>query len=82
MITRAQMLADAEVLMCDVADMQERIAKVRPESMPLVQQVVDDTARAYWLIESSPLRSRDYTEIAARLTRAMLLAEALRGDVQ
>lgn len=82
MINRETMLADAEALMCDAADMQRRIAATRPESLPLVQQVIDDTARAYWLIESSRLGAGELTEIAARLTRALLLSEALRGDVQ
>lgn len=82
MISRASLLADAEALVADAADMQRRIAEVRPDSNALAQQVVDDTARAYWLIESSRLGAGEMTEIAARLTRALLVSEALRGDVQ
>lgn len=83
-MTEAQRyLADAEGLLNDAVQMRERIKATRPESLPLAQQVVDDSVRVYALAEAVEIHT-DSTRLrmAALLTRALVLSEALNGGVQ
>ena len=81
MYDRNKMLNDAAELVEIAAGVRERIAHQTPDRLPVAEQMVDDSAKVYFLIETSPLRRQDREEIAARLMRATLLAEALNRPV-
>lgn len=80
---RRRMINDAEQLLIDAKEMRERIALERPWRLPLAQQIMDDTIRAYSLLEApGRLTLARRREIAARLVRACIQSEALNHETQ
>lgn len=73
----------AEGLVIDAVEMRERIKATRPESLPIAQAVVDDSVRVYALAEAVERHTPESRmRMAALLTRALVLSEALNGGVQ
>jgi hypothetical protein len=73
----------ARDLLDDAQVVRERIALHEPTRLPTAQLMFDDTFRAFTLIHSAGhLTARKRTEIAARLTRAIVVSEALNAQVQ
>jgi hypothetical protein len=78
----AEMIRNAELLMYDADDMLDRITELEPDRIPTARFVRDETARLYVEIVTSSPNRQDWTPVAARLIRAMTMAEALRSPLQ
>lgn len=80
MITHAELIRCATQFVDDTDDMYKKIAKYAPSREPLARVVLNEAIRAFGLIMDDGPDAR--LACVAVLTRANLLAEALRSPLQ
>lgn len=80
-MTRAALIERAEELILDAEDKRDEVEATEPQRAYLAHAVIDDLVRAHVELTSGRFTKHREMKVAAYLTRALLMAEALRRPV-